>query len=94
MNEWTEQMAKSKITNNPSPISLCPLFPTVPFLFSFFFLLFPHTPNSLSHIHNTMVQPQATTDLLPIIDLGLYMANPDAPEAIAEAKRVCPWCMS
>lgn len=33
-------------------------------------------------------KPQATTDLLPIIDLGLYLQNPDAPEAIAESKRV------
>ncbi|KAF9348267.1 hypothetical protein BGX26_000308 [Mortierella sp. AD094] len=33
------------------------------------------------------LEPQATTDLLPIIDLGLYLENPDSAEAIAESKR-------
>ncbi|KAF9973328.1 hypothetical protein BGZ73_003440 [Actinomortierella ambigua] len=34
-----------------------------------------------------MVQAQATTDLLPIIDLGIFLSTPDSPEAIAECKR-------
>ncbi|KAF8929165.1 hypothetical protein BGZ58_009125 [Dissophora ornata] len=33
------------------------------------------------------LQPQATTDLLPIIDLGLYLQNPDSAEATAECKK-------
>lgn len=53
---------------------------------SLLFTLFP-TPSQVSF---TMVQiePVATTDLLPIVDLGLYLRNPDSAEAIAECKRV------
>jgi len=50
----------------------------------------PPIAHSHTYTHNMVqsVQPQATTDLLPIIDLGLYLQNPDSAEAIAESKRV------
>ena len=63
---------------------------------AFFFFPFCSIP-TLTFIPSTMVHAdatsaQATTDLLPIINLGLYLERPDSEEAIAECKRVTLSC--